>query len=56
MLVNISRQYRDRYESETGEYYDEWTKDTTFMKVPTWDYVVWLEEIIRKKQENNGKE
>jgi len=46
MIQDISDPIRRMYENEKKEPFDEWKEHVKQGKVPTWDYVCWLERKV----------
>ena len=50
MMIDIGGPIRNQYEVATGEPFDEWKEHIKQEKVPTWDYICWLENELYKYQ------
>ena len=51
-MLQVLDKYRKEYEEVTGKPYDELDKNasTEYLRVPTWEYVCWLENKLAKHE------
>ena len=52
LMFQVLDDYRIAYEKETYKRYVENPKTSSFVETPTWEYVCWLEDLLRKNKVN----